>query len=199
MAHKKGQKKATILRKGEETAINYPIIPFVNDVKPVANFWLRSGDTSSANNFVGFLEKTLLNFGDKKVGPVRLDSGFFQKDIIDYLELKRLRYIIAAKFTHPIQHLIDRQDFWVKIDEGIEICDKFYQAKNREKPRRTVIVRQKIKERPNAAGRMLSLFRKMKSIGIIVIQPILPIRNNQLQMFGEPTEPGAMQRIESRN
>ncbi len=66
MAHKKGQKKATILRKGEETAINYPIIPFVNDVKPVANFWLRSGDTSSANNFVGFLEKNTFEFWRQK-------------------------------------------------------------------------------------------------------------------------------------
>lgn len=48
---------------------------------------------------------------------------------MDYLELKTLQYIIAAKFTHPIQHLIDQQDFWIKVDEGIEICDKYYQAK----------------------------------------------------------------------
>ena len=73
-----------------------------------------------------------------------MDSGFFQKDIMDYLELKTLQYIIAAKFTHPIQHLIDQQDFWIKVDEGIEICDKYYQAKKTgKKPRRIVIVRQK--------------------------------------------------------
>ena len=66
----------------------------------------------------------------------------FQKDIMDYLELKTLQYIIAAKFTHPIQHLIDQQDFWIKVDEGIEICDKYYQAKT-GKARRIVIVRQK--------------------------------------------------------
>lgn len=137
---------------------HHPIIAFVNDAKLVANFWLRSGDTSSANNFVGFLEETLLNFGDKKVGLVRLDSGFFQKDIMDYLELKGLHYIIAAKFTHPIQQLINQQDFWQKVDDGIEICDKFYQAKKWENPRRIVIVRQKIAQRPNACGRTLSLF-----------------------------------------
>lgn len=72
---------------------HHPIIAFVNDVKLVANFWLRSGDTSSANNFVGFLEETLLNFGDKKVGLVRLDSGFFQKDIMDYLEKEEKKYL----------------------------------------------------------------------------------------------------------
>jgi len=136
----------------------HPIIAFVNDVRMVANFWLRSGNSSSANNFVGFLEETLSVFGDKKVGLVRLDSGFFSKDIMDYLEQKHLKYIIAAKFTHPIQRLIDKQDFWLKVDDGIEICDKYYQANTWQSPRRIVIIRQKINKRPEATGRSLSLF-----------------------------------------
>ena len=41
---------------------HHPIIAFVNDAKMVANFWLRSG-YFFGNNFVGFLEETLLNFG----------------------------------------------------------------------------------------------------------------------------------------
>jgi hypothetical protein len=137
---------------------HHPIIAFVNDVKMVANFWLRSGNSSSANNFVGFLEDTLSVFGDKKVGLVRLDSGFFSKDIMDYLEQKQLKYIVAAKFTHPIQHLIDKQDFWIQVDDGIEICDKQYQANTWQEPRRIVVVRQKISRRPQATGRTLSLF-----------------------------------------
>lgn len=137
---------------------HHPIIAFVNDVKMVANFWLRSGNSSSANNFVGFLEDTLAVFGDKKVGLVRLDSGFFSKDILDYLEQKELKYIVAAKFTHPIQHLIDKQDFWLRVDDGIEICDKYYQANTWQAPRRIVLIRQKISRRPEATGRTLSLF-----------------------------------------
>ena len=143
-------------KKGRKS--HHPIIAFVNEVKMVANFWLRSGDSSSANNFVSFLEDTLLNFGSKKVGLIRLDSGFCQKDVMDYLEDKQLQYIIAAKFTHPIQHIIDAQDFWIQVDDGIEICNKMYQASTWKKPRRMVIVRQKIKTRPNATGKSLSLF-----------------------------------------
>lgn len=137
---------------------HHPIIAFVNDVKMVANFWLRSGNTSSANNFVGFLEETLSIFGDKKVGLVRLDSGFCSKEIMDYLEQKELKYIVAAKFTHPIQRLIDKQDFWLKLEDGIEICDKHYQANSWQEPRRIVIVRQEINIKPQATGRTLSLF-----------------------------------------
>ena len=74
-------------KKGRKS--HHPIIAFVNEVRMVANFWLRSGNTSSANNFVGFLEDTLSRFGNKKVGLTRLDSGFFQKEIMDYLEQKK--------------------------------------------------------------------------------------------------------------
>ena len=145
-------------KKGRKS--HHPIIAFVNDVKMVANFWLRSGDTSSANNFVGFLEDTIANFGNKKVGLVRLDSGFFQKDILDYLEQKVLNYIVAVRFTHPIQQLINKQDLWLEVDDGIEICDKTYQANSWGNERRIVIVRQKIANRPNATGRTLSLFEE---------------------------------------
>ncbi|MFM6073038.1 MAG: transposase, partial [Dolichospermum sp.] len=82
---------------------HHPLIAFIADVKLVANMWLRSGDTSSANNFLSFLDDTLTKLKNKTISLIRLDSGFFQSDILDYLEAKTMDYIIAAKFTHPIQ------------------------------------------------------------------------------------------------
>ena len=38
---------------------HHPLIAFIADVKLVANMWLSSGDTSSANNFLSFLDDTL--------------------------------------------------------------------------------------------------------------------------------------------
>lgn len=137
---------------------HHPLIAFVGELRMVANFWLRSGNSSSANNFVSFLTETLSIFGDKKVGLVRLDSGFCQKDVLDYLEQQKLNYIIAARFLHPIQRLIDKQQSWIAIDDGVEICSKTYQAASWDTARRIVIVRQKIKKRPKASGKTLSLF-----------------------------------------
>ncbi len=137
---------------------HHPIIAFVNELRMVANFWLRSGDTSSATNFIPFLENTLANFGNKKVGLVRLDSGFCQKSVMDYLEEKQLQYIVAAKFTKPIQHLIDGTQVWIKVDDDIEICNQTYQAGSWENPRRLVIVRRKITNRDKTIGKTLSLF-----------------------------------------
>jgi hypothetical protein len=141
-------------------ASHHPLIAFIGEIRMVANFWLRSGDSHTANNFVSFLAETLSVFGDKKVGLVRLDSGFCQQEVFNYLEQENLNYIVAAKFTHPVQHLIDQQDFWLKIDDGIQICDKEYQATCWEKPRRIVIVRRKLsqEEQQPTIGKTLSLF-----------------------------------------
>jgi hypothetical protein len=137
---------------------HHPLIAFVNDVKLVANMWLRSGNSSSANNFLSFLEDTLSKLKNKNVSLIRLDSGFFSKEILDYLEQTKRNYIIAARFNHPIQRIIDKSNNWILLDDGIEICEQFYQSQSWEKPRRMVVVRQKLKERPNAPGKTLSLF-----------------------------------------
>lgn len=140
-------------------ASHHPLIAFVDDVKMVANMWLRSGDTSSANNFLAFLEDTLSKLKNKTVGLIRLDSGFCQSDIFDHLEQRHFDYIISAKFNHPIQRLIADKGGWIMLDNGIEIREQYYQASVWQKPRRIVIVRQKINERPQAAGRQLTLFK----------------------------------------
>jgi hypothetical protein len=137
---------------------HHPLIAFIDDVKLVANMWLRSGDTSSANNFLSFLEDTLSKLKNKTVSLIRLDSGFFQSDILDYLETKKMDYIIAAKFTHPIQRVIQASTNWIVLDAGIEICEQIYQSDSWKTSRRIVIVRQKIKDRPKAPGKQLSLF-----------------------------------------
>jgi hypothetical protein len=137
---------------------HHPLIAFIADVKLVANMWLRSGDTSSANNFLSFLEDTLAKLKNKIVSLIRLDSGFFQSDILDYLELKNMDYVVAAKFSQPIQRLIAASHNWITLDTGIEICEHVYQSDSWTKPRRLVIVRQRIKDRPAATGKQLRLF-----------------------------------------
>lgn len=137
---------------------HHPLIAFIADVKLVANMWLRSGNTSSANNFLSFLEDTLSKLKNKTVSLIRLDSGFFSADILEYLETKPMDYIIAVKFTQPIQRVIHDSKNWVVLDTGIEICEQMYQSQSWEIPRRMVIVRQRIKDRPQAPGKQLKLF-----------------------------------------
>lgn len=142
-------------------ASHHPIMAFIADVKMVANFWLRSGNSSSSEGFVAFLEDTFQKLKNKTVSLVRLDSGFYSKEIMDYLEQKEkpVNYVIAVKFYEPIQRMIAGVSAWLAVDEGIEISETNYQSQKWGKPRRIVLVRQRIKQRPKATGRALKLFK----------------------------------------
>ncbi len=87
-------------------SFHHPLIAFIDDVKLVSDIWLRRENISSVNNFLAILEDTLFKLKNKTVGLIQLDSSFFQADILDYLEQKNMDYVIAAKFTHPIQRVI---------------------------------------------------------------------------------------------
>ncbi len=152
---KKGYNKHKPGRKSQ-----HPIIAFVSDIDMVANFWLRSGDSHTANNFQSFLEQTLSYIGTKKIGLLRLDSGFYDRKIIEYLEQREapIDYIIAVPMHVNIQRKIVAQRSWLPINKGIEIAEFSHQSQEWTKPRRMIVVRQKIAERPQAVGKQLRLF-----------------------------------------
>jgi hypothetical protein len=87
-----------------------------------------------------------------------MDSGFYSKTVLEYLESITLDYLVAVRFYIPIQKMISLKQNWLYLDEGIEICDTTYQSPEWDQPRRMVVVRQKVNERPKAAGKTLSIF-----------------------------------------
>lgn len=137
---------------------HHPLMAFVADVNLIANFWLRSGDTSSSNNFKAFLEDTLGKIKNKTVGLIRMDSGFFSNDILTMMEEKIINYIVSVKFYRPIQKEISLQQNWIKVEEGIEIAETMYKAESWQSARRIIIVKQKLADRPTAIGKTLSIF-----------------------------------------
>ena len=145
---------------------HHPLLAFVSDLDMVANFWLRSGDAYTANNFKAFLETTLDNLNNKKVGLLRMDSGFYSRANFEYLESNAQvgAYIIAAPMYVTLQREIQKQKNWVTLAEGEEIAETLYQSPNWDRGRRLVMVRQKVSARPNATGKSLSLFDGMEEV-----------------------------------
>lgn len=96
---------------------HHPLMGFISECRMVANFWLRSGDSYTANNFKAFLEETISILKNKTIGLMRADNGFYDKEILcrrhgfpEYLENREtpINYIIAAKFYHPLKIAIAR-------------------------------------------------------------------------------------------
>lgn len=138
-------------------ASHHPLIAFVAEARMVANFWLRPGNAHSANNLLQFLESTLAHLGEKIVGLLRADSGFFDEAILTTLETKRIPYIIAARLTQPLQRAIYQAAGWWALEPGLELAELRYRAAGWATERRLIVVRQSVK-RQTAPGKTLSLF-----------------------------------------
>ena len=136
-------------------ASHHPLLAFIAEARLVANFWLRPGDTHSANNILQFLESTLVHLADKTVGLLRADSGFFDNAFMSALENKGINYIVAAKLTTPLQRAIYQSATWWALKPGIEIAEILYQAHGWTAVRRIIVVRQSTKD---ASGKALKLF-----------------------------------------
>lgn len=147
---------------------HHPLLAFVSEVRMVANYWLRPGNTAASTNYLAFLEDTLSRLENKKVGLVRMDSGFFTKEILDFLEYKKMHYIVACLFNNRIKYSLTHEKVWMEVADGLEISETSYQAESWDRPRRIIMVRQEIEKRPNAAGkqvRQLELFEDGNDFG----------------------------------
>lgn len=147
---------------------HHPLLAFVSDVRMIANYWLRPGNTSASTNYLSFLEDTLSRLQDKRVGLIRMDSGFFSGNILGYLEQRQLSYIIACRLNNRIKYSLTREKTWVEVADGLEIAETTYQAEHWDSPKRIVMVRQEVKKRPKAAGkqvRELELFEDEQDFG----------------------------------
>lgn len=136
---------------------HHPLLAFVAEARMVANFWLRPGNAHSANNVLQFLEATLHHLGNKVVGLLRADSGFFDDAFFTTLEGKGIPYIIAARLTQALQRTLYQASGWWALEPGLELTELHYQAAGWAQPRRFVVVRQSVK-RKVAPGKLLALF-----------------------------------------
>ena len=146
---------------------HHPLLAFIAESRMVANCWLRPGNTSSSNNILEFLESTLRHLGNKTVGLLRADSGFFDDAVMKVLHGKSIAFIISARLTQPLQQaMVSQCKFWI-IEPGLEIGEINYQAQGWAQARRVVVVRQSIKVRAQAPGKTLALVcRRPRDTGL---------------------------------
>jgi DNA-directed RNA polymerase subunit N (RpoN/RPB10) len=134
---------------------HHPLMAFIADLRMVAHSWLRPGNTSSANGVKTFLSETIHVLGKHRIGLLRADAGFFDGGFLEYIESKELSYIVAVKMNRIVKEKIVSPGSWIKLDGGIDCAEFEYKAQCWQKPRRVVVVRQLVKERPQAGGKYL--------------------------------------------
>jgi len=148
--------KAGYTRVGFKPCLN-PLLAVLAEARLVVQFWLRSGNTICCSNVVAFF----LDLWEQlprhiRLRAVRADSGFCVPQLLDLWEQMHLRYVVVAKLTVPIQHLLRRDTVWTPTElAGTDTAEAEYQASSWPYPRRLILIRHRLTDRPEAGGKQL--------------------------------------------
>jgi hypothetical protein len=133
---------------------HHPLMAFISQTRMVANAWLRPGNTAASSSCVSFMRETFEQcLSSKKVGLVRADSGFYAEDILSYLEEEQKNYVIAVRMYSTVKSEVLGNREWISLAKGIELSEMRFSHPN-GKPRRYIIVKKRMEERPNSGGKL---------------------------------------------
>ena len=135
----------------------HPLLAVIAEARLVAQLWLRSGNTTCAGNAVAFFQELWANRPRHlRLRVVRADSGFCTAELLALWEELRLPYIVVARLTGPVQSLLRRDQIWQPSEvPGLDVAACEYQAIGGPQPRRLILLRHRLEERPEAGGKKL--------------------------------------------
>ena len=122
----------------------------------VLHAWLRSGNTWAAQGVVAFLQEALALLPEgwslRRIGA---DAGFFEEALRWFWEGRRLPYIVVARMTSQVKSHCQRIRPWVELDDDYAAGEFEARLPGWSRPRRFVVVRERVREKKEAVGRKL--------------------------------------------
>src|SRR6266478_2831897 len=76
---------------------------------------------------------------------VRADAGFFDQQLLGFLEQRGLSYIIVARLTLWLKREAARVTAWRALDEHYAAGEFFLQLFGWDRPRRFVVIRERLR------------------------------------------------------
>lgn len=135
----------------------HPLLGIISEERLVAQLWLRAGHATCGNNTTAFF----LDLWDHlprhvHLRAVRADSGFCLPELLTLWEQLRLPYIVAAQLSEPIKNLLRGDLVWTTTElPGTEVAEVQHRTLGWEIPRRVILIRHRVAERPQAGGKKL--------------------------------------------
>jgi len=132
----------------------HPLLAVLSEVRLVAAFWLRAGNSSCANNVVGFFLDLWENLPTHlKLRVVRADSGFCVSELLRLWEQLRLKFIVVARLTRPVQRLIRQETTWAATEvEGTDVAEGAEGEADWPADTRLILIRHRVTEKRGRAG-----------------------------------------------
>jgi hypothetical protein len=123
----------------------HPLLAFLNEERLLLGARLRSGNKSSAQGATDFLNDALKALpGDREI-RLRMDAGFYARDIESFCVKRGLKFSISAKLTSRLVKAILAlpETAWQVYpwEEGAEWAELRYQPQNWSRPYRLLVKR----------------------------------------------------------
>jgi len=89
---------------------------------------------------------------------VRADAGFFDQQLLGFLEQRGLPYIVIARLTLWLKREAARVTAWRALDEHYAVGEFSLQLFGWDRPRRFVVIREQLRaERPSLGRKLLEV------------------------------------------
>jgi len=135
---------------------HHPLLAVLAEAQFILHGWLRSGNTRASRGVVAFLAEALSLLPPAvRVRTVRADSGFFDQNLLEFLEQRALPYVIVAPLTPRLKRVCAGIKEWTVIDEHLAAAEVWLQTLGASKARRFVVLRERIRETRATYGRRL--------------------------------------------
>jgi hypothetical protein len=135
---------------------HHPLLAVLGEAHFILHGWLRSGNTRADTGVVEFLKEALAKLESLEwIRRVRADAGFFAEELLQYLEERKLGYIVVARLTSWLKREAARVQHWRALDESYAVGEFRLKLLGWDRERRFVVVRERILERKPAVGRKL--------------------------------------------
>ena len=132
----------------------HPLLAVFSEVRLVAAFWLRAGNSSCANNVVGFFLDLWEHLPSHlRVRVVRADSGFCVSELLRLWERLRLKFVVVARLSRPLQQLIRKETCWHPTEvAGTDVAEVAHTEADWPADTRLILIRHRLKEKAGRAG-----------------------------------------------
>ena len=132
----------------------HPLLAIFSEVRLVAGFWLRAGNSSCANNVVGFFLDLWEHLpAQLRVRVVRADSGFCVSELLRLWERLRLKFVVVARLSRPLQGLIRKETQWAATEvAGTDMAEVTHTEADWPADTRLILIRHRVKDKAGRAG-----------------------------------------------
>jgi hypothetical protein len=132
----------------------HPLLAIFSEGRLVAAFWLRAGKSSCANNGVSFFLDLWENLPRHlRVRVVRADSGFCVSALLRLWESLRLKFVVVARRSQPLQRVIRKETAWAATAvAGTDVAEVDHREADWPAATRLILIRHRVKDKPGRAG-----------------------------------------------